>query len=143
MTTDQKRIMFFWIGISVAYVLPILVLSFRYDLFKSYVEFGTKLSTWVILLILFLLLKLWGEFRKYIDGMNEGVLREVLLTLLEVGPYLLILGTAFLVDYFAEDFVFVAKLISFCFLGSVPFTSLHRHYDRKRRIARGDVRVLR
>lgn len=142
MSVDQKRILSFWLGILIAYVIPILVLSFRYDLFKAYVSFGTKISTWLIVLILFLLLQLWSAFRKFVEDMNEGIVRETFLVLFEIGPYLILLSAAFLVDYFANDFVFVTKLISFCFLGATPFKIYHNYYNRKRKIARGDIRVL-
>jgi len=143
MSTDQKRILSFWLSIIIGYIVPILIISFKYDLFKTYVSVGTKISTWLIIIILFLLIKLWSEFRKFIENMNESLFRESVLVILEIGPYILLLMAAFLVDYFAQDFVFVTKVIAICFLASTPFLIYHRYYNRKRKIARGDVRVLR
>lgn len=142
MTINQKRIISFWLSILIAYVTPILIISFKYDLFKTYISAGTKVTTWLLLMILFLLIKLWGEFHKFVEDMNEGWLRETILVLMGIGPYLMLLGAALLVDYFANDFVFVAKVVSLSFLGAVPFTVYHNYHNRKRKIARGDIRVL-
>jgi hypothetical protein len=142
MTNTQKRILYFWISILFAYIVPIIILSFKYDLFRKYVSLESKTSFWITLVLVFLLFKLWGSFKDFVDGMNEGLLRETLIVLLGLGPYILLFGSAILIDYFAKDYVYVVRVITAGYLGSIPFSIMHRRLDRQRRIDRGDVRVI-
>ena len=141
MTTYQKRIFSFWGGIVIAYLLPLLILSFKYDLFKKYTASGTKWSFWVTLGILFLVIRLWSDLRTYIQDMNFGWIRAAILGVMSIAPWVLLGLTTFLIAYFADDYIFVVRTIAFCNMGAIPLWVIHEKYRMDYKVERGDVRV--
>ena len=142
MTDKQKRIYSFWAGILIAFVLPLLILSFKYHLFSRYVEAGRKWSFWVIVGVLFLLIKLWSALKEFISDMSFGWLRSIILGVMDVAPWLLLLGSTFLVSYFADDYIFIMRTITICQAIAIPLWVVNAKYKIDMKVARGDVRVI-
>lgn len=142
MTTYQKRILAFWTGIFIAYIVPLLILSFKYDLFTKYVSSGRKWSFWLIIGVLFLTIRLWGDIKSYIEDMNYGWLRAGLLGIMSIAPWLLLLGSTFLITYFANDYKFIVRTVSICNAVAIPAWVAHIKFHTDYKVARGDVRVI-
>ncbi len=142
MTTTQKKYIAFWASIAIGYVMPFIILGVKFDLFKKYTSVENKWSFWLVIGFVLIIFKLWKVLREAVDGMNEGLLREGLLTLFEIGPYALLLVSAFLINVYAQNYVYIARTIGYSFLASLPFVVAHKYYVRKYKLARGDVRVL-
>lgn len=128
--------------IFVSLVTPVLIVTWKYDIFKPDTPKAVKVGLPVAVILLWFVFKFWATIHDEIRTMKEGFIREALLSIIHLGPYILLYGLGIFLDIFYKDYMFLVTVLLITQTLGVIVKARYTYLKRKELIDRGYVNVL-
>ena len=126
-----------------ARIIPIGLVSYRFDLFKSTTSTGVRIGVIGLILIVWFIFALWDLFKEWVRTFPDGMFRELLQAVVKVGPYILLWFIGIIARNLTEDFAFITFTLMLSQLTAVYFRARYNMLHRKALKKRGYVDVIR
>lgn len=139
----KRQYMYYWLNALLANILPIIIVGVRYKVIgPASPGLGYTITILGIVGAVWLVLKFWNDFVDWVYDLDEGLPREILLSLSKVGPYIMIIIVIVFSSMFLKDVQFIAYTLGLGKFLGVFFSAKHQYYKRALQVDRGDRRVL-
>lgn len=139
-TLIKNRYVSYWLWLFVSIGLPILIIGRRFNFMDRTIGFQVGLP--MILVLFWALIRFWSQISDAVSTMPEGLARELTVSFMKIGPYLLLYFIGFFLNTFHEDYMFVTGTLLITQLAGVVLHANYSRIKRKALIDRGYVNVL-
>lgn len=139
----QSRFFYYWIWIIISRILPVAIIGAEYGIFTTETTTAYKFGFAFIFVAAWSVFRFWEDLKRFAREMHEGFTREFIVSLTELGPYLLLFGLGLLANQFSQDFLFIAGVLMITNAVGVFARANHLRLRRKELMERGYVNVLR
>lgn len=125
-----------------SFIAPLVAVTLEYGLYKQETSTTIKVATPVTIILLWAVFKFWGDIHDAVKTMKEGFAREFILSIMKLGPYILMFTIGILLKSFYEDYMFIATVLLITQALGVGSRARFTYLKRKELIDRGYVNVL-
>lgn len=139
----QSRFFYYWIWIIISRILPASIIGVEYGVFTTETTTAYKFGFAFIFVAAWSLFRFWEDLKRFAREMHEGFMREFIVSVTEIGPYMLLFGIGLLSNQFAQDFLFISGVLLVTNFAGVFARANHLRLRRKELMERGYVNVLR
>lgn len=146
-TINERRYAFYWANKVVAWVVPLSILSVKYDLFQTRTSAATPEHTGVVLTLfggaalLGLLFSLWGDLTKHLSELPDGHLRSTGEAIKKTAPWVLLTAFAVLAATVTNDVLWILGTVTGGQVLGIGLEQQHDYYRNLSLLKEGVLRV--
>ena len=139
-TLINNRYISYWLWLFVSIALPVIIIGRQFNFMDRTIAF--QIGFPMTLVLFWALIRFWSEISDAVSTMPEGITRELAVSFMKIGPYVLLYFIGFFLNTFYQDYMFVAGTLLVTQVGGVILNANHNRLKRKDLIDRGYVNVL-
>ena len=130
----------YWLWLFVTLALPVLIIGHRYDLTSR--PWWVQISIPTLIALIWALVRFWSEIAEAASTIKEGMGREIAVSIVKIGPYLLLYLIGFFLELFYQDYMYIVTVLLLTQVGGVILQANYKRLKRVELIGRGYVNVL-